>query len=410
MNDMPRVQSVLVVDDEPPMAKFLLEILARRGVHATAVFDGEEAMEHLESNTWDLVLTDMKMPKADGLSVLRKARQCAPEMPVVMITGYGSVDSAVEAMRAGCYEFLTKPLTADRVENVLDSLLPTQDVPRAVSDEDATNRSWQIVGESQALRRACELAVRIARSTTSVLIEGESGVGKELIAELIHDASMRAGGPFVRVNCAAVSESLMESELFGHERGAFTGAHARRIGRFEQANRGTLMMDEITETSPRLQAELLRYRLNGVSVRVPALRERVEDVPALVWHFVNLHKRESRRRIDHVDPAMLDALADYCWPGNVRQLRSVVRAALILGAGPVLSLGPAAALMDETLDDGAPVLVRVPQTVRECERELILETMRHTANSRIEAARLLGITARTLRTKLARYRQEGRWE
>jgi len=293
----------------------------------------------------------------------------------------------------------------------------------------------------------------VSPTASPVLIAGECGVGKELISRFVHEHSNRGEGPYVRVNCAALSESLLESELFGHERGAFTGAVQQRKGRFERAHGGTLLLDEISETGPRLQAELLRvleqqdfervggsenirvnvrvisttnrdlagevrrgrfrqdlyYRIGGMCLHVPALRQRVEDLPALVWHFVNQYAAETRRRIERLDESMMDVFRGYGWPGNVRQLRNVVRTALILGEGPTLALVDAPA-MRELLrpgDDRGPAVEGASLKLQELERQAIFEALRRTESHQAKAAGLLGITDRTLREKLRKYRKEG---
>jgi two-component system, NtrC family, response regulator HydG len=329
--------------------------------------------------------------------------------------------------------------------------LPGHTVPLAAAEQADCRCLFQIIGRSPRLMESIALAQRVAPTSLPVLITGESGTGKELIAYLIHRASPRAQGPYIRINCASLSETLLESELFGHERGAFTGAHVRHRGRFERAHGGTLLLDEITETGSRFQAELLRvleqqdfervggserievnvrivsttnrdlarevargtfradlfYRLSGVRVSVPPLRERKEDLPVLVWHFINQFAREVHRSIQQLDPEMMDLFFHYTWPGNVRQLRNLVRTALVIGEGPVLSLSAAPWLQAEL---AAPS--RRPATVpvlrlRDLERQAIMQALALTRSHQVKAAGLLGITDRTLREKLRRYRAEG---
>jgi len=310
----------------------------------------------------------------------------------------------------------------------------------------------ELVGRSQRLLEAVRQATRVAPTTAPVLICGESGTGKELFATLLHSGSRRADGPCVRVNCAALSESLLESELFGHERGAFTGAVMQRKGKFELADGGTLLLDEIAETGPRLQAELLRvleqqnfervggsetvrtdvrvisttnrdltaevaakrfrrdlyYRISGVKLCLPPLRERTEDIPLLAWHFIDMYAEEVGREISELDPEMITLLSRCPWPGNIRQLRNVVRTALILGDGPVLSLEGLSAMTDELAGREAhPGRMETEDLkLRDLERRAILEALRRTERNQVKAARMLGITDRTLREKLRRYKQE----
>ena len=327
-------------------------------------------------------------------------------------------------------------------------------MPLADDDGDSRAMVMRIAGCSKALNETLDLARKIAPTSLPVLISGESGTGKELVAGLIHRCSQRCQGPYIRVNCAALSESLLESELFGHERGAFTGAVTQRKGRFERAHGGTLLLDEISETTPRLQAELLRvleqqdfervggveavrvnvrviattnrdlelevrqgrfrrdlyYRIKGMHLVTPALRERPEDIPALVWHFISLYAPESRRSITELDSDMMSLFERCLWPGNVRQLRNVVRTSLVLGAGPRLSLEGAAGVADELAPAPTEWAQGSALSLDELERQAILEALRRTNRHQAKAARLLGITDRTLREKLRRYRQDGEKE
>jgi len=437
--------NVLVADDEKNVTRFLLAVLAKRGIHGQVASDGADALRQIETRPFDMVFTDLKMPDADGFRVLHRAKEISPEMPVVMITGYGAVETAVRAMRAGCDDFIVKPLSPEQVEGLIETYLPNHAVPQLAGEIDPICAGDPIVGASESLRWVFRVARKSARTSAPILIEGESGTGKELVARLLHKLSARSRAAFVRVNCAALSESLLESELFGHERGAFTGAYVRRKGRFERAHGGTLLLDEITETSPRFQAELLRvleqqdferlggtepiqvdvrvisttnqdlsalvrnkqfrsdlfYRLGGVRVTLPPLRERAEDIEALVWHFVNLFAREARRHITDLDPEMLARFKDCSWPGNIRQLRNVVRTSLILGDGETLSLPDGVLPNGESDDDGEP------RDLATAERRLILKILRETGGHRTRAANQLGITDRTLRTRLAKYRRDG---
>jgi len=436
--------NVLVADDEPRVTRMLLAVLAQRGLRGRVARDGAEAVHQIDTKSWGMIFTDLRMPTADGFAVLRHARASLPEVPVVMITGYGSVETAVQAMRAGCNDFVVKPLTPERVEELLDRYLPNHPVAKVWKASEEPIGADPIIGSSRALRRTFETVRRAAPTGAPMLIEGESGTGKELIARLAHKLSARAEGPFIRVNCAALSETLLESELFGHERGAFTGAHMQRKGRFERAHGGTLLFDEITETTPRFQAELLRvleqqdferlggtepirvnvrvvsttnrdlardvregrfradlyYRLGGIRVALPSLRERLEDIPALVWHFVNLYAREARRHIRELDEGMLEGFRSHRWPGNVRELRNVVRTALILGDGETLGLAEGQMLDGDCAAPGDGV------DLASLERREILATLERAGGNRRRAAALLGITDRTLRTKLKRYREE----
>jgi DNA-binding NtrC family response regulator len=380
-----------------------------------------------------------------------------------------ATETAVKAIRAGCCDFLTKPLDRERIQSLLDTFLPNHFVPTVASAYEDTHCLYRIVGRSAKLAQTVDLAARTAPTSVPVLISGESGTGKELISYLVHHKSRRAQRPYIKVNCAALSDSLLESELFGHEKGAFTGAYNQRKGRFEMAHGGTLLLDEITETPPRFQAKLLRvleqqdfervggekqvrvnvriisttnknllqevqrgrfrqdlyYRLSGVRLVISPLRERREDLPDLVWYFVNLYAREAQRHITKLDPVMMDIFAKYHWPGNVRQLRNVVRTSLIWGSGETLSLDDVSWLLDETssynnltkqepdelqpreeltIENRKP-LGGVP--LEQIERRAILDTLSQTAGNQTKAAKVLGISDRTLRDKIRRYRQQG---
>jgi DNA-binding NtrC family response regulator len=372
------------------------------------------------------------------------------------------IDIAVQAINAGCSDFLVKPLDRKKIENLLDTFLPNH----RISTADYALRNVQpvfiIVGKSAKLVQTVNLAKKIAPTSVPVLISGESGTGKELISFLIHHHSKRVQGPYVRVNCAALTDSLLESELFGHEKGAFTGAYTQRKGRFEMAHGGTLLLDEIAETPIKFQAKLLRvleqqdfervggndsirvdvriisttnkdllqevarggfrqdlyYRLSGVRLIVPPLRQRSEDLYDLVWHFVNLYVWQVQRRINKLDPAMMDIFAKYHWPGNIRQLRNVVLTSLILGTGPTLSLADVSWLFDELQplpqENNLPVgngqklvsdMAGLPLV--QVERQAILDTLTFTSGNQTKAAKILGISDRTLRDKIRRYHQEG---
>jgi DNA-binding NtrC family response regulator len=479
--------NVLIVDDESDTARFLLELLARKGIGAQLATKKKPALEALDRNGCDLAFLSTRIGETsrhlDGFELLSEIRSIAPEMPVVMIAGTSDrmvpesrlqlgTQAAVRAIQAGCCNFLVKPLSRQTVECVLQTLLPNHRVATVASAQEGNRTLYQIVGKSAKLAQTVTLAERIAPTSVPVLISGESGTGKELVSLLIHHRSKRAPGPFVRVNCAALSDTLLESELFGHEKGAFTGAYAQRKGRFEQAHGGTLLLDEITETPAAFQAKLLRileqqefervggnenvkvsvrvisttnrdllhevqvgrfradlyYRLSAARVVLAPLRQRPEDLPELVWHFVNLYAREAQRRIERLDPAMMDIFAKYHWPGNVRQVRNVVLTSLILGTGPTLSLADVSWLFDElqpvTQHDAAhssmgrtanvpPVPCEFPPPSRiggiplaDLERQAIIETLRQTSGNQTKAAKVLGISDRTLREKMRRYREQ----
>ncbi len=477
------IANVLIADTDPGLARFMLEILARKGIRGHLVADRQSALDFLNKGRCDLLFTGEAIDSQagpshrpqDGFELLAEVRANWPELPVVMIAQAREsssqndphiAETAVRAVRQGCRDFLTKPPDREKTEALLDTFLPNHNVSTIAAAHEDTHCLYRIVGRSPSLIQTANLAKRIAPTSAPVLISGESGTGKELFAYLIHQKSRRAQNSYIRINCAALSESLLESELFGHEKGAFTGAYAQRKGRFEMAHGGTLLLDEITETPIRFQAKLLRvleqqdfervggnesvrvdvriisttnkdllhevqqgrfrrdlyYRLSGTRLVLSALRERKDDLPDLVWYFVNLYAREVQRHITELDPAMMDIFAKYHWPGNVRQLRNVVRTSLILGAGPTLSLADVSWLFDElqpleqqpagTYDSprAAPAhcdsgLGGVP--LEQVERRAILETLRQTGGNQTRAAKVLGISDRTLRDKIHRYRRQG---
>ena len=502
--------SVLIVDNDPATARFMLEILASKGIGANLADDQKAAIDFLEKNNCDLVFVSEKLNPPTGISnfefrisnfLINKVRSNSPELPVIMIaeppcllskteTGAVSIENlrlvaqaAVKAICMGCCNFLIKPLDRQIIESQLDTFLPNHRVSIVASAQNGSRYLYQIVGKSPKLTQVVNLAERIAPTSAPVLISGESGTGKELISLLIHRKSKRAQGPYIKVNCVALSDSLLESELFGHEKGAFTGAYTKRLGRFEMAHGGTLLLDEITETPLKFQAKLLRileqqefervggnenirinvriisttnkdlaeevklgrfrqdiyYRLSGVRLVIPPLRQRHEDLPELVWHFVNLYARDTQRRITKLDPTMMDIFAEYHWPGNVRQLRNVVLTSLILGVGETLCLADVSWLFDElqplTQQDSSYVpstslgagvrdasceetntQYAIRSTQYDCglggiplaqiERRAILDTLRQTAGNQTKAAKVLGISDRTLREKIRRYRED----
>jgi two-component system response regulator HydG/two-component system response regulator AtoC len=446
MNDQAR-HNVLIVSGDAETTRCLLEAMAARGTYGAVAATAAAAEAKAESAEWDLLVVDLETEAERIGRVLDNMRADRPELPVALVSPRRTVSEAVRAVKAGFDDVLVKPLERSAVDDLLDRLAPSHRVEMACEARQGSRRLYQIAGRSRRLLTAVAMARRIAPTTMPVLIGGESGTGKELLAYLVHHASSRAEGPYVRVNCAALSESLLESELFGHEKGAFTGAVGRRKGRFERAHGGSLLLDEISETGPRLQAELLRvletqdfervggsesirvnvrvisttnrdlaeeveagrfrrdlyYRLAGVRIVAPPLRERPEDLPVLIWHFVNQFAPEAKRRITELDAGMLAEFAGFAWPGNVRQLRNIVRSAVLLGSGPVLSLAGIEPLWAEMKTER--IAREETLRLRELEKQAIFEALRRTDRHYAKAAELLGITDRTLREKLRRYRQ-----
>jgi DNA-binding NtrC family response regulator len=430
---------VLVVDDEPMMRKSLAETIRRYGADVAVAANGEEGLKQLHHAPARLVFCDVRMPQMDGLEFLRAVKAQLPQTQVVMITAFGSVETAVEAMKEGADDFLLKPFSVDRVEAILDRTL--QGSPGV----DRTGDSG-ILTEDQKLKTILQMAERVSGTDATVLIEGESGTGKELFARALHGWSQRRQGPFVPVNCAALPEALLESELFGHEKGSFTGAIARRIGRFEGAHQGTLLLDEISEIPLSLQAKLLRvlqehevdrvggsrpikvdvrviattnralrqevidgrfrqdlfYRLNVIHFHLPPLRERAGDIPLLAQHFLEryagLHGSEARE----LSAETAELLQKYHWPGNIRELENAVQRAVILCPGRQLT---AKQFVLDDAEEPRPG-IQVGRTFSEMEREFILETLKRVNGNRTQAAKTLGLSVRTIRNKLREYRVE----
>src|SRR5438477_5434309 len=442
---MPTTERILVVDDESGMRVGLTEALERAGFAVTAVDGGTAALAALAGGGYALVLSDMRMPGMTGAELLAAVHARSPGLPMVMMTAYGTVEDAVAAMKAGARDFLTKPFSPQDLLHLVRGILRDAGAPSPASSERGS-APRRLIARSAAMRRVLTIAEGVAASRAPVLIQGESGTGKELLARHIHASGPRRGKPFVAVNCAALPRELLESELFGHERGAFTGAITRKTGKFELASGGTILLDEISEMEAGLQAKLLRvlqeyevdrvggstpvpvdvrvvattnrrlaemvdrgrfredlyYRLTVIPLVLPPLRERPGDIDLLADHFL---ERFSGARALRLAPEAREALKARPWPGNVRELENALERAGLLARSEVVTR--------EDLDDrdaGVPRLALgdlAGLTVREMERRLIFDTLKRTQNNRTQAARLLGISIRTLRNKLAEYRQRG---
>ncbi len=433
-------EELLVVDDEPQMLIAINETLRQNGYSITTAGSGMEALCRLKEKYYRLVITDMRMPEVSGLDLLRKVKNLAPQTPVILLTAYGTIQAAVDAMRGGAYDYLLKPFSAESLESV---------VRRALDSAPRRNEkiSHAIITQDQKFSRVFEQAGQAAASTATVLIEAESGTGKELLARMIHQKSPRSSGPFVAVNCAALPENLLESELFGFEKGAFTGASVSKPGKFELANNGTLLLDEIGEMAPILQAKLLRvlqekevdriggkdpvqidvrviattnrdlyslvqegdfredlyYRLKVVCLTIPPLRERRGDIPLLVDFFFKKYGEDFARQALQLSPEATECLVRHDWPGNVRELENTIQRALTLCTDS--KIRPQDLLLSESqspaLNQGAAELgFSAGVTMREMERQLIRNTLEDTRGNRTQAAKRLGISLRTLRNKL----------
>ena len=446
---MDQATRVLIVDDEATLRRFLAKELGARGFVAEAVGSGEEALAKLAETAFDVVLLDVRMPGADGLTILREIRRQDPAPEVLMMTGQGSVESAVEAMRAGAFHYLTKPFHLEELEVQIQKAREQQVLVRRTCAFERLLTSWDapLVGESPALDRVRSLIRKVSPADTSVVVEGESGTGKELIARALHAGSRRSQAPFVVVNCGALQESLLESELFGHEKGSFTGAVRTREGLAEAAHTGTLFLDEIGEMGLGMQTKLLRflesgevrrvgsnrtqrvdvrvvaatnrrlgddvksgrfredlyYRLRVFSIEAPALRDRLSDVPLLVSHFLATIRGVGQGPFAIGADAM-DAMRSYSRPGNVRELRNAVERMMLLADGGHITV---ACLPPEVLQATAPGEISADElNLARVERHLIFRALRECGGRKTETAVRLGISLRTLYNKLALYKAE----
>jgi len=444
---------ILVVDDEVNARTALAELLRDEGYTVETAADGFKALPKLEDFSPDLVVTDLRMPGMDGLQLLKKAHERDPDCAVIVMTAYGAVDTAVAAMREGAADYVTKPVNVEELVLVIDRALERRRVlaeSRHLRERLSEHqRIDNIVGSSPVMRAVLSDVLRVAPSKATVLITGESGTGKELVAAAIHQHSTRASGPFVKLHCAALAETLLESELFGHERGAFTGATSRRDGRFQQADGGTLFLDEIGDISPSIQIKLLRflqehefqrvggnqtvkvdvrvvaatnrdlaarvrsgelredlfYRLNVVSIEVPPLRARPTDVPLLAMFFLGRYAKENGKTVTCFSEEALERLTRHRWPGNVRELENAVERAVVISQGEVVRPEDLPSTVTPApQESGMP---QVPgASLADLERYAILKTLEFTGGSTSRAADILGISVRKIQYKLHEYQGE----
>lgn len=451
MHNLKKQVTVLVVDDEQVHRFMLCSMFREWGWKCVEADDGTTAVKAVKKNQYDAVLMDVRMTKMDGMEAFSKIQEIHPELPVIIMTAYSSINDAVEAIQNGAHDYLTKPLDFDRLRLALERALDKKEVDtqKKTADRDKNELVSDIIGSSPNMIELLEMISYVAPTEATVLVAGESGTGKELVAESLHRNSARSKGPFVKVNCAALAENLLDSELFGHEKGAFTGADRQRDGKFVQADKGTLFLDEIGETSQAMQVKLLRvlqeqelqrvggeetiqvdvrviaatnrnleeevavgnfredlyYRLNVVMLIVPPLRERVEDIVDLVNYFVDKFAVKNRRTVESVTPECMRQLKEYNWPGNVRELENAIERGIILMRGEQLtekslplSIQKYHATQQELASD-----MDQPSSLQEAEKILILQTLKDTGGNKSEAARRLGISRKTLQNKLHRY-------
>lgn len=439
---------ILVVDDDKAHLTMLVAMLVSWGHEVVTATDGVEAVAKVRETSFDAVLTDVRMAEVDGIEALRRIRDYNPFLPVLIMTAYSSLGTAVEALKAGAYDYLHKPLDFDELRLALDRAVDHAGLRQENSRlRREMGPTLDMIGRSPALVELTNMIRAVAPSEASVLILGESGTGKELVAKALHQGSPRAGRDLVTVNCAALAENLLESELFGHEKGAFTGADRRREGRFVQADGGSLFLDEIGEMALPLQAKLLRalqqgevqrlgsdrpvqvdarviaatnrdleaeiragsfredlyYRLNVISLRVPPLRERAEDIPLLAQHFLARFATRNHKSFRGFSPRAMDAMLRHAWPGNVRELENAVERAVILAPGEYITETDLPASLRGAGDEIPGGSISGGQSLEDVERAAIVRTLEQVGNNKSEAARLLGVTRVTLRAKMRRF-------
>jgi two-component system NtrC family response regulator len=448
---------IVVVDDEPAQRELIGGFLKKQGHQILLAASGPEALAQVKGRQVDLVLSDCRMPGMSGPELLFGIKAVNPEIPLILMTAYGTVETAVQAMKDGAADYLTKPLDLEellvRVGRVAEQLRLRSEVRDLQARLVERHRLEGIIGESGQMQEVLALAKRVAPSDATVLVRGESGTGKELIARAIHFNSARANGPLVNLNCAALPEQLLESELFGHEKGAFTGAAGQRKGRFEQADGGSIFLDEIGDLSPALQVKLLRvlqerqfervganrtltvdvrvlaathrdleramregtfredlyYRLNVVMIQIPPLRDRREDIPHLLDHFLRKFAEKNRRDVTGLTAAARDALLKYDYPGNVRELENIVERAVLLCRGRVIDLEDLpATVRPGQRSAGAPLPKDLPGILADIEQQAIRSALEHSGGIQTQAAGALGISERVLRYKMKKYGLESR--
>ena len=466
-------KTILIADDEINIRRVLEAILKRDGYEVVTAASGEEALS-LMNREIQTVITDLKMPGLDGMELLRRLGAQHPDVPVVMITAHGSVENAVEAVKLGAFDYVEKPFDQEQIRQVVAKAIKTHSLSRRDTHPEKTDVTgrFRLVGDSPAIRQIYGIIEKVANTPSTVLITGESGTGKELIARALHENSSRQDGPFIKINCAAIPKTLMESELFGYEKGAFTGAVGAKPGRFELAHGGTLFLDEIGEIPVEMQVKLLRvlqesefervggiktikvdvrlvtatnrdlaaelaaggfredlyYRLNVVPIHLPPLRERREDIALLVGHFITKFNERLRKQITHIEPAAVERLVSYNWPGNIRELENVIERTMLFCEAPVIRLGnlPAELLLGEdrhlpaaalSTSPSQPNLAAMPATLpagdavgslkeavraetERVERELIQRALDETGGNVTQAARRLKISRKSLQTKM----------
>jgi len=441
---------LLIVDDERNIREGLQKALSTDGYEVELAADGREAMEKIEEGDIDLIITDLKMPNISGDELMKAALEQYPYLPVIILTGHGTIENAVEAMRNGAYDYITKPLNIDKLSLIVKRALENSSLKR--QNRELLNQlkkkySFEnIIGKSSAMKKVFETIELVAPSRANVLIYGESGTGKEVIADAIHHNSPRRDKPYVKVHCAALPETLLESELFGHEKGSFTGAIARKRGRFELAHTGTIFLDEVGEISQQTQVKLLRvvqerefervggeqsikvdvriisatnknlkkeidkgnfredlyYRLDVVSIHVPPLRERRDDIPLMAHKFIEEFSIENNKQIEGITNGALQALMNYKWPGNVRELRNVIESIVVLTRSKIITEQDLPTYI-LAKDEQESLKIPAGSSLKEAEKKLIMFTLQNTGGNKSKASEILKIGRKTLHRKLSEY-------
>ena len=448
--------NVLVVDDEKNIREGLGKAMELDGYATYLAADGKEALDLLSSEEMDLIITDLRMPNVSGEELLKQVSSAYPTVPVIILTGHGTIENAVGAMRDGAFDFLTKPVNLDRLSLLVKRALSNRELVlqhRALREEVEMIQNRQkfarIIGRSTQMKRVLEVVEQVAPTKASVLITGESGVGKELVADALHNLSDRRERPFIKVHCAALSESLLESELFGHEKGAFTGAIGMKRGRFELAHTGTIFLDEIGEINTSIQIKILRvlqersfervggeetrevdvrivsatnkdlkqeieagnfredlfYRLNVVNIHVPPLRERKEDIPLLSAAFLKEFVEENRKTIEGIDSKARNALYNYSWPGNIRELRNCIESAVVMSKGRFITMEDLPPSVSSGSEEGI-IRIELGSTLADAEKEIIRSTLHYEKGNKSKTADTLGIGRKTLHRKINDYKLE----
>ena len=459
MNNIAK-QTVLIVDDQESIRVALSRMLSKEGYEVLLTDEGEKALDVLREKKVNVMLSDLKMPKMDGLQLLKASKLVKPEVEVILITAHGTIEKAVGAMKDGAYDFITKPFKKIVIVNMIKKALEKQALVvenRYLHEQLAHSghdKQSDIIGQSDVMSDVIKLAEQVAPSQASVLIQGENGTGKESIASLIHRIGARSDKPFIKVSCAALPDTLLESELFGYEKGAFTGAVSQKEGRFELANEGTLFLDEIGEITPSIQVKLLRvlqegeferlggtkvlrsnvriisatnvnlenaikqkrfredlyYRLNVITMNMPPLRERREDIPLLISHFLKIYQEKNNKVVDGISEDVLDILTDYQWPGNVREIKNIIERAVVLTQDRIITQKDLPVNISKEKAEERKLTIPFGMPLREIEKKIIIETLRRSKGDKEITANLLGITPRTIYRKMNSLEEEEKQE